>query len=190
MSSLTEPPPGLLFLSLMFRGATEPVDSPEKQSAVQHLVDAYGPVCYESPIFPFNYTRYYEKEMGSCIWRRLFAFQKLVPRDQLADIKLHCIKLEKHYLDEHGNRKVNLDPGLLTTENLLLATGKNFSHRIYLQKGIFAEITLYYHHQRFTRLPWTYPDYGSDEFCAIFSDLRKHLLEMLHAEKGQGMGDP
>jgi hypothetical protein len=121
--------------------------------------------------------------MGPHIWRRLISFEKLVPRDQLPDIKCFCMDLEKQFLDEQGNRRVNLDPGLLTTENLILATGKNFSHRIYLRRGIFAEMTLYYHNQRFNRLPWTYPDYGSEEFCAIFTDMRKRLLNALALEK-------
>jgi hypothetical protein len=167
----------------MFRGGIEPSDSPEKSAAQEQLIKAYGPLEYESPLMPFNYTRYYQKEMGPNIWRRIISFQKLVPRDQLPDIKCFCMDLEKQFLDDQGNRLVNLDPGLLTTENLILATGKNFSHRIYLRQGVFAEITLYYHNQRFNRLPWTYPDYGSEEFCALFTGMRKRLLEALNAQK-------
>jgi len=183
MSIPVEPLPARLFFSLMFRGNPEPADSPEKCAALEQLVKAYGSLDYESSLLPFNYTRYYEREMGPHIWRRLISFEKLVQRDQLPDIKCFCMDLEKQFLDEQGNRRVNLDPGLLTTENLILATGKNFSHRIYLRRGIFAEMTLYYHNQRFNRLPWTYPDYRSEEFCAIFTEMRKRLLDALALEK-------
>jgi hypothetical protein len=73
---------------------------------------------------------------------------------------------------------VNLDPGLLTPENFILATGKNFSHRVYLGNGVFADLTLVYRNGGFHPLPWTYPDYASEEVRSLLRDLRReHMVE-------------
>jgi hypothetical protein len=94
---------------------------------------------------------------------------------QLVDIKPITNRVEKQFLDPQGGRRINIDPGLLSMENLVLATGKNFTHRIYLQKGIFAEVTLLFQKGKFVTLPWTYPDYASEETTAILSHIRTQL---------------
>jgi hypothetical protein len=98
-----------------------------------------------------------------------------VDRDRLAEIKLFTNQVEKQFLDPQRGRRVNIDPGLLSLENLVLATGKNFTHRIYLQQGIFAEVTLIFQKGKFVTLPWTYPDYASEEITAILAQIRTQL---------------
>ena len=99
----------------------------------------------------FDYTRYYEDEMGSPLFRRWATFKDLVPQDRLADIKHQALELEERWTVDK-KRRLNIDPGLLTAERLVLATGKNYSHRIYLGKGIFGDLTLIFYQGSFSAL--------------------------------------
>ena len=87
------------------------------------------------------------------------------------EIKRTTNKIENGYLQD-GKRQVNIDPGYISLERLVLATGKNYTHRIYLSKGIFADLTLIFHKGSFSPLQWTYEDYASPEIIAFFNDVR------------------
>ena len=153
----------LLFCSIIYR------DSCEHARAM--LEEAFAKPCFESPCLAFDYTSYYEKEMGSPLHRIIVAFEKLVARDALPAIKLKTNAMEESCI-ENGKRTVNLDPGYLSLENICLATTKPYSHRIYLTQGIWAEVTLSYKDGSYQAYPWTYPDYASDELKHIFNTLR------------------
>jgi hypothetical protein len=139
---------------------------------------AYGPVDMVSRWIPFDFTSYYETEMGAPLFRRLLAFEKPVPQDQLADIKIYTNELEIQYM-EYGKRRINADPGILSHERFVLATGKNFSHRIYLKHGIFADLTLIFTQGRFQELPWTYPDYKDKNLLSFLEKVRnKYIMDL------------
>jgi hypothetical protein len=123
------------------------------------LEERFGPLDAVSAWMAFDYTTYYREEMGSPLFRRMMAFQTLVDQDRLPEVKLATNELETLYARE-GKRRVNVDPGFVLLERFVLATGKNFSHRIYLRDGIYADLTLIYRHGGFHKLPWTYPDYA------------------------------
>ena len=93
--------------------------------------------------------------------KQFLSFEILIMPDQLADIKNSTIKIETEY-SRDGNRSVNLDPGYLEESKLVLASTKNYSHRIYLKDGIWAELTLSYAAGKFVTYPWTYPDYQTE----------------------------
>jgi len=122
------------------------------------LVERFGPLDLVSAWFPFDYTTYYEQEMGSPLFRRMLSFERLIAQDRLAAIKLDTNDLEQKWAREEC-RRVNIDPGYLLRERFVLATGKNYTHRIYIGKGIYADLTLTYTQGHFKTLPWTYPDY-------------------------------
>ena len=143
------------------------------------LQGRFGPMDVVSPIMPFNYTNYYCEEMGPHIWRRVASFERLVAREQLVEVKHWCVEMERRYADAAGHRALNLDPGLISRENLILTTGKNNPHRVYLGRGVFAELTLIYQHKGFTPLPWTYPDYAASELTRLLADMRQRLLVSL-----------
>jgi hypothetical protein len=136
------------------------------------LEDRLGVV--EEQIGPllFPYTNYYDKEMGSGIRRWLCSFARLTDRSQLAGIKLLTNAVENAYT-EGGKRRVNLDPGLMTLGNFVLATGKDNAHRIYLSSGIFADLTLVFRGGTYRPLEWTYPDYADPELIGILNRLRE-----------------
>jgi hypothetical protein len=141
-------------------------------SVIKALVEKFGPVDVASSWFPFDFTTYYNDEMGTPLFRRLFGFKRLIEQRDLAQIKLATNSLEHQY-SFGGKRPVNIDPGYLLHERFVLATGKNYSHRIYIGKGIYADLTLVYTHGRFEPLPWTYPDYASKNIIDFIGKVRK-----------------
>jgi hypothetical protein len=166
MSELIEPVKANLTISVMFRDAAllaEIKDILEKK---------YGETDAVSEVYDFSsISPYYDPEMGSDIKKIVFSFKEPVSRDSLKDVKLFCVELEKERSVD-GNRLVNLDPGLVTLENFILATGKNYSHRIYLGSGVFAEVTLMFGKKNVIKeLPWSYRDY-------LYEPARSFLLEV------------
>lgn len=176
MSRPQIPPPARLFVSALFRAADGREDSPEWTDALGRLEAEFGPVDIAGPVMEFGYTDYYRREMGDGLRRRMLMFRRWTPHDALAEAKLFCLELERLHADGNGCRRVNLDPGLLSPENLVLATGKRNAHRIYLGHGICADLTLIYQNHRFTPLPWTYPDYASEPVLQILASMRGALL--------------
>jgi hypothetical protein len=136
------------------------------------LVNIFGPVADIVGPMDFHYTNYYDKELGFPINRWLVSFEDLVDCGRLMEIKELTNTMEQNYT-VFGKRKVNLDPGLLTLGNFVLATGKNNAHRIYLGAGIFADLTLVYRSGSFRRLEWTYPDYADPIMVSILNTIRE-----------------
>ena len=140
-------------------------------SIIDQLSDRFGALDLVSPWLPFGFTNYYTREMGEPLSRRLLCFRSLGAQDALADIKCATNQIEASFTAGR-NRRVNIDPGLLSLERFVLATGKNFAHRIYLKSGIFADLTLIYRKAGFETLPWTYPDYASPQLQAYLAKIR------------------
>ena len=135
------------------------------------LSAAFGALDLISAWMPFDYTSYYEAEMGTPLFRRLLAFKKLIGQQELPQIKVATNALEGRYM-QGGRRRVNIDPGYLLHERFVLASGKNFSHRIYLGSGIYADLTLIYQKGNFQKLPWTYPDYADGPILSFLRQVR------------------
>jgi hypothetical protein len=148
------------------------------------LDTSFGPLDIVSPWLPFDYTEYYTPEMGSPLCRRMLAYKALVAQDMLPAFKLITNRIEAE-LAVHDRRRVNIDPGLLLPERFVLATGKNFTHRIYLGQGIYADLTLIYRRGGFQALPWTYPDYTDARLQAFLLRARRKLQHDL-ATTGDG----
>jgi len=159
--------------------------SPEKElviSVMDQLPDIYGETDWISPEVFFDRTRYYEKEMGWPLYRRFLSFKNLIPPEMLVDIKLKTNGIEKTYLNG-PKRRINIDPGYISLERLVLATGKNYIHRIYLREGIYADLTLVFKRGGFVPLDWTYPDYADQKMIDCFNTIRSQYLEQLRKGK-------
>ncbi|MCL2102509.1 MAG: DUF4416 family protein [Syntrophorhabdaceae bacterium] len=169
MSRRSVPPPGKLVISAIFR------DEAVLSTLLVFLSKAVGEVKFAGPLLPFDFTDYYSAEMSKPLFRRFFVAPDHISRDTLPEIKIRMEEIETE-LSEEGKRTVNLDPGLLTPENFVLATGKNFSHRIYLKDGVFADLTLVFQKGEYNPLPWTYPDYASLEIRTLLKELRGGLI--------------
>jgi hypothetical protein len=142
-----------------------------KDELVSCLSDRWGPVDFASDPFPFTFTHYYDAEMGPPIDRFFISFERLVDPAALARTKQETNGIEDLFR-EGGERKVNLDPGLLSLPRFVLATTKENAHRIPLSDGIYAEITLLYEKGGFRPLPWTYPDFRSEPTLSILNKIR------------------
>lgn len=145
------------------------------------LTAAYGPVDLRSPALPFDQTDYYEKEMGKGLRRLFLSFSGLVPPESLPGIKAWSNSLEAeigHALAGAG-RVVNIDPGILTGSSLIMATAKNFAHRIPLNQGIYGHLELLFSKNAVKLLPWTYPDFQQEACQRFFLEVRQVYLRQL-----------
>ena len=127
------------------------------------LVREWGDIDLETAPVPFDYTDYYNAEMGTPIFRCFFSFERLIHPEELTAVKLQTNEIEAGFADDQGRRKINLDPGILSLSKFILATTKNNAHRIPMNRGIYGELTLQYKNRDFLPLEWTYPDFRSRE---------------------------
>ncbi|UCC12539.1 MAG: DUF4416 family protein [candidate division WOR-3 bacterium] len=155
------------------------------EAVLNKLTEAIGPLALHTTPQSFTHTAYYGKEMGEGLLRQWYAFDRLVDPAQLASLKIKSNEIELQYCTDKGGRSINIDPGLITLNNLILASTKNYSHRIYLGQGIYAEVTLLYRDKRFHALEWTYPDYREPASLEFFSEVRSFLKEKLVSEHGR-----
>jgi len=135
------------------------------------LEKKFGSADLVSEELDFNFTDYYKKEFSEPLKRRFISFKRLINPHALFKIKLYTNRLESRFLKD-GRRRINIDPGYLDLAKLVLASTKDFAHRIYLRKGIFAEVTLIFKDGAFQPWDWTYPDYRSKEYLDIFNQIR------------------
>ena len=150
------------------------------------LVQAFGPIDAEAGPWPFDQTDYYRRETGPEIRRFFVSFMRLVDPAQLPRIKRTTNDIEatlaRAYRATGPPRPINLDPGYVAPDKLVLATTKNRAHRIYLDAGIYAEVTLRYENRQWRAWPWTYPDYAAETYHAFFIAVRHTLHEQLRRE--------
>lgn len=139
---------------------------------------AWGPIALESPSFPFTETDYYRATMGPGLNKVFFVFEQPFDPAGLVDSKLQSNDWEQDYatLGRHDEtRPLNLDPGYITGAKLILASTKDYAHRIYLERGIYAEVTLHYQDRRWQHHRWTFPDYQRADYQAFFTQARDYL---------------
>ncbi len=148
--------------------------------AVEAVIAAFGPSDLQSPVWPFTQTEYYKKETGEHILRQFISIDKTIDPGELAAIKHRTNTMELE-LSERLNtglpRPVNLDPGLIEPSKLVLASTKNFAHRIYIGQNMYAEVTLSFHQGRWTSFPFTFPDFRDDRYHWFLSKVRERLVE-------------
>jgi len=146
----------------------------------QKTTEAFGPLRLQSDAFDFTETDYYQESMGADLKKQFLTFARLIDPGTLPQIKRQTNALEQEYaqLGKHPElRPLNLDPGYLTLAKLILASTKDHAHRIYLNDGIYAEVTLNYRKRGWQRSDWTYPDYQRQDFQEFFTRCRQSLRE-------------
>jgi hypothetical protein len=161
---------------------------PEVFSEAAAILQAeFGAVDMESDIFPFDCTDYYAKEMGENLKRKFITFAPLISQEELARIKIFTNSVEEKFAGRYSlARPINLDPGLAVASKIILASCKDFSHRIYLGRGVYAEVTLQSFKGTYKTLPWTYPDFRKDEYHSFFLGVRKKYLKQLAGALPEG----
>jgi hypothetical protein len=150
-----------------------------------HLEALLGPIDLRSEAFPFDATHYYDDEMGSPLERRFLLFNRLIRAENIAAIKTSTNRLEALLAGKASNvqRPVNLDPGYLELAKIVLASSKNFYHRILIADGIYAEVTQHFESQEWRSFPWTFPDFRDGRYNVFFSNARTIYREQLKSLK-------
>lgn len=148
------------------------------ERAVDRLEQLAGPADYCSLPVRFDFTDYYEAEMGPELLRVFVSFERGIDPEDLREIKIATNSVEEEMaqhgrLDSMSRRPVNLDPGFLSLHSVVLASTKNFQHRIPVGKGIYLEQEMFFTKKEARFLPWTYPDYRSRQYVEIFKQIRQ-----------------
>jgi hypothetical protein len=170
------PDPAKLVMSVFMK------EKPLFETVFPLLETIGGPVDLVSRWMDFDFTDYYHREMGHPLFRRILAFKPLVNQADLADIKQATNDVEQQFAED-DRRRINIDPGYLVPSRFVLATGKDFAHRIYIGKNLYADLTLMYIHKQFKPLDWTYPDYQSPEILRFLEQVRDKYQLDLKAQK-------
>ncbi|MFA7108818.1 MAG: DUF4416 family protein [Sphaerochaetaceae bacterium] len=150
----------------------------EEGEVISLLEKEIGKISKISDKYEFSFTDYYDEEMGKRPDRWFIVFEELIDPQRLAEIKIQTNQIEEKFALD-GKRKVNLDPGILSLGNFILATTKNRSHRIPLRNGIYGELTLIFKDKKFNALDWTYADYRSEKFEELFKTFREEYKQKL-----------
>lgn len=140
------------------------------------LEKMFGKIDFQSSLMDFTHTKYYNDEMGNGLKRVFLSFSRPVRPESAYKAKLMTNSLEKKFTLD-GKRRVNIDPGYLDMSKLVLFSTKDYTHRIPMPRGIFAEVTLFYQDKRYNPWPWTYPDYRTKEYADIFESMRNIYRE-------------
>jgi hypothetical protein len=165
--------PVKFFTAITF-APTAPID--EAQRLLEGVLSAIEDV---SPSYDFGqFTNYYADEMGTDLKKKILSFQELKPAEMLPEIKMATNEIENNFLNEQG-RRINFDPGYICAAKMVLATTKDYDHRIYLNRGIFADLHYRFRQGHFQPNEWTYPDYRQPEIIEYFERIRYSYLEQL-----------
>ncbi len=150
----------------------------------EKLAQVFGILDLKSPLFFFDFTDYYEKQMGKNLKRKFVSFEKLIKPETLSSIKHKTNRLEEEIREElkSTHRIINLDPGFLKASSLVMATAKDFAHRVPLQDGIYAHLEFLFGKDEVRTLDWTYPDFKSKDYQKYFCDVRRLYLSQLKKE--------
>jgi hypothetical protein len=177
MSKPKDPDPAKLVMSVFMK------EKPLFEQVYPFLETIGGHVDLLSRWLDFDFTDYYHKEMGAPLFRRIVVFKPLIRQADLAAIKQATNDTEKKFTRD-CRRQVNIDPGYLLPSRFVLATGKDFAHRIYIGNRIYADLTLMYIRKKFVPLDWTYPDYRSEPVTRFLEQARdKYMLDLKAPER-------
>ncbi len=158
------------------------VDESDKKQALELFTKKYGPIEREyGPLSVNQFTDYYTNEMGTNISKLYLVFSNLVQRSLLPSIKNFTNSIELQFGNSE-ERKVNLDPGYISNDKMVLATTKDFYHRLYLGDGIYGEVTLHYRQGKYRYFSWTYPDYKEREVQKFLEQARAKLVRITRKE--------
>jgi hypothetical protein len=167
MGTIHKHPPVKLFTAITYHSKFD-IDP-----IIYELEKRHSTIDIKSEVYNFSeFTSYYRREMSDDLRKCFVAFDKLIAPEDLQIIKVNTNTLEEHHLLDK-KRQVNLDPGYITQAKVILATTKNYSHRIYIGNGIYGDVHLQYGNKSYQPQPWTYPDYKDAQNIAFFNLARE-----------------
>lgn len=160
--------PVCLFCAIMYR------EEHYYEKVLKELKSLWGNIYQSTPVYVFSeITRYYEREMGDRLLKKIVVFENLIPLENIHQTKILTNMIENHHRFQ-GMRQVNIDPGYLTEAKVVLFSTKDFFHRVFIGNNIFGEVTLSYKSKKgFLPLEWTFPDYRQKEILDFFNGIRE-----------------
>jgi hypothetical protein len=176
-----QPDPVKLFIGTLYS------DQELLKKADELLQGEFGQIDYRSEPQEFTITDYYVQEMGSPIYRCFFSHESLIQPSDIARIKLATNEMEIR-LAVDGKRKINLDPGYMDVCKIVLASAKYNGPKVYLEHGIYADLTLSYEKGSFHPYPWSFPDFKTGCYNNAFlrvRELYKVQLKELRRKQGE-----
>ncbi len=176
MGVLRGPQPVNLVMGVIYR------DEAALRAAESRLAHDLGPIDARSRAYDFDVTDYYEDEMGPGLKRVFLSFAGLIDPGQIADIKIGAVRLEEE-MSRDGRRRVNLDPGYMDFNKLILVSAKFLAHKIYLAKGVYADPTIYYD-RGWKVYDWAFPDFKSGRYDGFFSEVRRLYKAKVRETRG------
>lgn len=175
MGLAQEPLPVKLFIAFMYDA-----DTVNPEDYLQEFKRLFGNIDFFYGPIDFSWTEYYASEMGNNLKKIYVTFENPIDRTRLVDIKLQSNATEARSAVEN-NRVVNIDPGYIARDKFVLASTKDFYHRLYLGNGIFGEVTLHYRKGCFRYFNWTFPDYRDQGFIDFIEKVRARFVHDLRS---------
>lgn len=144
-----------------------------------HLKTVFG--CFDevSDVYDFDFTDYYQGEIGDSVSRQFISVDKLISPDDIVNIKLLCNQIEQLFSIDN-RRHINLDPGYMDLHKLVLASAKYGRQKIYMNGGIYADPTLFFHKKEFHAYDWSFPDFSSGNYNSFFISIRNTYKKQLN----------
>lgn len=149
--------------------------------AFKLLEETFGKIDFRSRVYPFSVSDYYYPEMGSPVQRLFVSFIQLVLPGDLADLKIQSNRIEDKLMVA-GNRRVNIDTGYMDFDKVVLASAKYNGDKVYLAKGIWADLTLRYSRGKFRSYPWSFPDFKNGLYNPVFMEIRRRYKRQLKSK--------
>ena len=173
MGIVSKHPPVKYFIAVMFDRGIDPLVI-EKE-----IIRVFGEIENRSERYSFSHSVYYDEEMGTDLEKYFLVFSELRSPLFLSECKLITNRIEEKFIKTNGSRKVNLDPGYISEAKIILATTKNFDHRVYVGEGVYADVQLRMHKKKYAENEWTYPDYRLAWVKDFFRENRKKYFKQL-----------
>jgi len=158
-------------------------------AALTAMQQRWGPLDYQSIDYPFDFTSYYEPEMGTDLQRRLVSFAELMPSETLVEAKLTCNAIEDSLAGPTG-RRINLDIGYLDHNKLILASAKGAGQKIHLGEGIYADLIARYARGHYQPFEWTFMDFKSPRYTNDLNAMRELYLAQLRRWRSERLTSP
>ncbi|MCO4794062.1 MAG: DUF4416 family protein [Bacteriovoracaceae bacterium] len=170
--AIHSPTPAGLFFAILWRE-----DNKNLESIKSLIQEKWGKIISEYSPEYFPMKEYYQKEMGSPLSRIYLMVDGPHEREALLDTKVWAMEVERE-TSKNEKRLINIDPGLICLEQLLLISTKPYSHRVYSGNNLYTELTYQFKDKTYESLPWTYPDYVQEETIQFFVKCRKLLKNL------------
>ena len=139
------------------------------------VLSVFGPPILKTEVFKFSHTDYYKKEMGENLCKYLVGYNLIESPNKLALYKRITIDIEMLHC-RLGKRLLNIDVGYVAHEKVVLASTKNFTHRVYIDNGIYGDVQLMRRKNAYEYLDWTYADYKYGFVAQFFENMRSLVL--------------